>query len=57
MVGFPRCPPPGPLAPPPDGRGGAAWWFRSRGASRCPGGAYSSLASPRPLVAGPSRRP
>ena len=26
--------PPGPLAPPPDGRGGAALWFRSRGASR-----------------------
>ena len=25
--------PPGPLAPPADGRGAAAWWFRSRGAS------------------------
>ena len=32
--GVPRSPPPGSLAPPPDGRGGAAWCFRSRGASR-----------------------
>ena len=30
--------PPGPLAPPPDGRGGAARWFQSRGASRRLGG-------------------
>ena len=30
----PRCPPPGPLAPPPDSRKGEAWWLRSRGASR-----------------------
>ena len=30
--------PPGPLASPPGGRGGAAWWFRSRGAGCGRGG-------------------
>ena len=37
-VGVPRSPSPGPLAPPLGGRGGAAWWVRSRGASRRIGG-------------------
>ena len=36
--------PSGPLAPPPDGRGGAAWWFRPRG----PAVGFGVALFPRP---------
>ena len=53
--------PPGPLAPPPDGLGGAAWWFWSRGAIRRLGGRTlppppSTLRVPDPR-AGPRSGP
>ena len=48
--------PSGPLTPPPNGRGEAAWRFRPRGASRRPGGAHSSPAPLQPVRAGHSCR-
>ena len=49
--------PSGPLAPPLDGRRGAGLVVPVPGGQLLIGGAYSLLASPQPLGAGPSHRP